>query len=213
MKKRKLDSKPRYFYAIFISLFLFFSGFAISYGINSFEFERVSNLQEGIYYDFFKTELSYDLFKENNCNLDLLDSLSKSLNFQGTMLQKFEDEFGKDNSHVIERKKYYTLLELSHFNFMKKIDKECNFNNNFILFFYSNDKKYLDDSEKIGKILTHLKEVNPSVLIYSFNSDSESPLIKELKKKYEIKKNIFILINEKYGLDYIENISQLENYL
>jgi len=50
-------------------------------------------------------------------------------------------------------------------------------------------------------------------LIYSFNSDSESPLIKELKKKYEIKKNIFILINEKYGLDYIENISQLENYL
>jgi len=102
MKKRKLDSKPRYFYAIFISLFLFFSGFAISYGINSFEFERVSNLQEGIYYDFFKTELSYDLFKENNCNLDLLDSLSKSLNFQGTMLQKFEDEFGKDNSHVIE---------------------------------------------------------------------------------------------------------------
>jgi len=213
MEKRKLDSGPRYFYALFIAVFLFFLGFAISYGINSFEFERVSNLQEEIYYDFFKTELSYDLFDSVDCNLEILNDLSRSLQFQGIMFQNFEEEFGKDNEYVIERKKYYSLLQLSHYNFMKKINNNCKLDNDFILFFYSNSKENLDASEMMGKILMHLKKINPSVLIYSFDSSSKDPLITELMLKYEIKEDISILINEKDRLNYIDNISDLENYL
>lgn len=213
MEKRKLDSSPRYFYALFIAVFLFFLGFAISYGINSFEFERVSNLQEEIYYDFFKTELSYDLFDSGDCDIQGLNDLSKSLQFQGVMFQSFEEKFGKDNKHVIEKKKYYSLLQLSHYNFMKRINDQCEFDNDFILFFYSNDKENVDKSEMMGKILTHLKEINPSVLIYSFDSASNDPLIMELMLKYEIKEDIFIIINEKGRLNYINNISQLEDYL
>jgi len=129
------------------------SFFTQQYAVNSFEFERVSNLQEDVFYDFYQLQLSHDLFGADICNAEYLDNLGESLDFQASMFQKFEEEFGKDNEHVIKRKKYYSLLQLSHLNFMKNVDKKCETDYNFIIYFYSNDKKFLDDSERISRLL------------------------------------------------------------
>lgn len=213
MEKRKLDSRNRYFYALSIAIALFVFGFSISYGLNSFEFERVSNLQEDIFYDFYKTKISYNLFDLEDCNELYFEELGVALDFQGAMLEKFENEFGKENKHVAKRKKFYSLLQLSHYDFMQEVDELCGFENDFVLFFYSNDESHVDQSERIGDLLRVLKSKHPSVLIYSFDSNSNDPLIEKLKLKYEIKEPVTILFNGVNRLNYIDNISQLENYL
>lgn len=213
MPKREVKDKRRYFYALTIAIFLFILGFLISYSLNLFEFERVSNLQDAIYYDFYANQLSYDFFNEKNCDTGLVDKLSESLDFEGDMLNKFEQKFGKDNSKVLDMKKYYFLIQLSHFNFMKQIKKDCDLDYSFILFFYSNDKTHLDKSERIGNLLNYFKKLYPSVLIYSFDSESPSPLIRNLKSKYNVTESVSIILDEKVKLNDIEDISQLEEYL
>lgn len=130
MEKRKLDNKRRYLYALIIAIFLFVFGFLISYSMNIFEFERVSALQDDIFYDFYETQLSYDFFGLEACDkTDVLDKLGESLDFQGVMLENFEQKFGKNDPRVIERKKYYALVQLSHFEFMQKMNEDCGFKN------------------------------------------------------------------------------------
>ena len=214
MERRRLDNKWRYFYALLIAIFLFIFGFLISYSMNIFEFQRVSALQDDIFYDFYETQLSTAFFDSNVCNkTEIIDNLGESLDFQGVMLENIEQKVGKNDPRIIERKKYYTLIQLSHFEFMKKMNENCDKNKTFILFFYSNDEKYIDKSERIGKVLGHFKSNNPSVFVYSFSSDSTEPLMLNLKEKYQIEDPVFVIIDEKARFSDVENIEDLEKYL
>ena len=129
------------------------------------------------------------------------------------MLANLENKFGKDNKYVKERKAYYSLLELSHYEEMKKLNNKCDLNKSFILFFYSNDKDYLDYSVKVGNILSYLKKANPNVLIYSFDVDSVDPLVHKLVLKYEIEDPVLVIIDGKYRLTSIHNIDEINEYL
>ena len=210
---REFDSKKRYFYAVVIALAVFFFGFFISYGINAFSFQKVSVLQDNVFYNFYSTQLSHELFDNGSCNQSYYSELSQSLDFQGSVITQLEQEFGKKNKYVQDRKAYYTLLELSHYNQMKQMNERCGLNNSFILFFYSNNKKYVQESENVGKILSYLKVTNPSVLIYSFDSDSTDPLVKQLVAKYNVHSPILVEINSKYNLTSVKNIKDIEQYL
>lgn len=213
MEKRKLDNRWRYVYAIFIAVFLFFLGFLISYSLNLFELNRVSNLQEDIYYDFYKTKILYDYFDIESCNAKYLSDLGSSLDFQGSMITSFEEKLGKENFRVLERKKFYFLLELSHYSFMKGIQDKCGFNNKFILFFYSNQGSDADYSINLGRLLSHAKSRDNSILIYSFDYNSEDVLVSALKLKYKINQPGQFVINEEKVDEKIYDLNTLNKYL
>ena len=199
--------------ALFGSIIAFIVVFSTSYGINAFEFQRISSLQDDVFYDFYEAEVSRDLFGKGSCDGDYIMEIGKSLDFQGAMLRNLEETFGKDNEYVIKRKGYYSLLQLSHYNFMREMNEDCNLNKDFVLFFYSNNKEDIDESEQIGQILSYVKAKHPNTLIYSFESNSHNPLVSKFNSKYKVTTPILVVVNDIGRLESIENSDQIEEYL
>ena len=141
MEKRKIQNKQRYLLAFLIGTFIFTSGFIITYSISFWEYKRISNIQGVISYDIFKDKLGYSLFNKNICAQTSLRKISEDLRFQGRIIDDLEGKFGKNDERVLFKKKFYSLIELEHFEFVNDLNKECNSTIPTILFFYSNENK------------------------------------------------------------------------
>lgn len=213
MENRKIHSKWRYFYALVSTICLFLIAFYIVFVVNYIELNKVSILQEKIFYDFYNNQLKYSYFGEMECDRQFLDKIGSSMDFQGFLINQLESEKGKEDKEVINRKKYYYLLELSHLSFVKQLNQDCGWDYNFILFFYSNSKEDLSKSESIGKILDYVKTENSNVLIYSFDSSSQDSVVQNLKSLYNITEPITLIINEKYSLNDVKNSDQIFSLL
>lgn len=211
--KRKFDNPRRYLYALLIAVFLFGLGFLISHSISSWEFQRTSILQEKIYYGFYSNMVQYDLFEEKQCNTVYLNEIGEALDFQGQMISQFEEKFGKENKYVQERKRYYYLLELSHFSFVKKIEKDCNFDYNYLFFFYSNEGENIDASENAGKLVSYVRNNNENTYVYSFDINSNVEILEKLKNKYNVSSSPLAIINGKYYVSDFSGVDNLEKYL
>ncbi|MEK6833140.1 MAG: hypothetical protein AABY32_03760 [Nanoarchaeota archaeon] len=213
MKNRKVDSKWRYFYAFVSAICLFLIGFYIVFLINYIEFNKASVLQEKGFYDFYSNQLNYSFFGEMKCDKQFLDKISSSMDFQGFLINQLELKKGKENKEVIDKKKYYYLLELSHLSFVKQLNQDCNWGYNFILFLYSNSMGDRAKSEEIGRILDYVKEKDSNVLIYSFDSSSQDSIVQNLKSFYNITEPITIIINENYSLNSVKDANQILSLL
>lgn len=213
MEKRKFDHGVRYLYALLITITIFFSVFFIVQAINNLEFQRITILQEKVFYDFYKTQLDYTFFNNQSCDKVYLEKLGESIDFHGMIIDDLENKFGKSDEKVKSQKKYYSLLELSHFSLLKQLDETCGLDYNFILFFYSNDEGYIDKSKEIGDILNYVKREVPSTMIYSFDFNLDDPLINNLKNKYHIDNSITMILNENLSLNDIHNANELISLL
>ena len=112
--------------------------------------------------------------------------LTESLDELGTKLGYLESQYSKDDSRIIDLKKPYSLLEIRHYLAMKRRAERCNSNDSLILFFYSNDPEYIDESEQQGFILDYLKKKYDNVRVYSFDGNLELGILNLLKEKYNI---------------------------
>jgi hypothetical protein len=214
MKPRKIKSKTRYLLAFTIGTFLFALGFLITHSIAYFEFQRISNLQDPISYQIFQDRLQYTLFGKDICDNEAYLKLSRELNFQGQIIGDLETKMGKWNKDVLFRKKFYTLIQIEHFAFIKQINEECGKNINTLLFFYSNEEDEIENAEKMGNILGPVYERNKErVVLYSLDLNLDSELIRSLKEKYDIKESSVILLNEEIKFEQVSNINDIETYL
>ena len=213
MEKREFQSKKRYVISFLVGTFIFLFVFILSYSLSYLEFQRVSSLQYDLAYDIFSHKLDYLLFDLGICREESLDQVSRDLNFQGRIIDDLEKKLGKNNENVLARKKFYTLIELEHFEFVKFLNKECGSNILTVLFFYSNEDKDLENSEKIGRLLSTVYNRNENLMIYSFDINLESDLITNLKNKFNITDSPSVIINENVKLFNPQNIGEIEIYL
>jgi len=213
MKERKIQSKKRYLLAFLIGTAIFILIFSLSYAISYLEFRRISNLQEDLAYDIFEDKLDYSLFDEGICANESFDRVSRDLGFQGRIIDDLERKLGKNNENVLFRKKFYTLIELEHFEFVKLLNERCNLEIQTILFFYSNSGPNLELSEEVGKLLDVVHNRNENLMIYSFDIDLGSYLTEKLKEKYMIDKSPTLIINEEVKVENPQNISDIEKHL
>ena len=211
---RQFQSKKRYLYALLIGTVIFIIGFAITYSVAYIEYQRVISLQDPISYQIFQDKIQYTLFGEDICSDDSYLKISKDLSTQGSFIADIEDKLGKENKNVLFRKKFYTLIELEHFEFIKSINQECNKSINTILFFYSNNPSGIKKSEKTGAILSTLYNKNEdNLIIYSFDINLNSEIINLLKEKYNITQTPTIIINEQHIINDLSNINQIQPLL
>lgn len=210
---RKIQSWKRYFAAFLIGTFVFILVFAFAYSISYFESQRIGAFQEQTSYSIFEDKLLYSFFQEESCEKEYLIKISADLDFQGMIIEDLERKFGKNDEKVLFKKRFYTLAELEHFEFVKQMNEHCGLGLNTILFFYSNVPPFDGKSEEFGDFLSALKKEMPEVLIYSFDSNLDSPLIPKLKEKYNITKVPTIVINEKVKITQINNIDGIKKYL
>jgi|SRR3989344_798777 len=213
MANRSIQSGRRYVLAFIIGTTLFLGGFLIVNSLSYLEYQRISNLQDRLAYKIFEDKLKYLLFGQEICSDDAYIKISEDLGFQGKIIDDLERKFGKDDTRVLERKKFYSLILLEHFEFVNLINQECGDNIHTILFFYSNEPKYLTQSEDLGRMLGTVYGRNDNLVIYSFDVDLDSDIIRDLKKKYFIQEPLEILIDGKVKLKDITSIDEIERYL
>jgi len=214
MEKRAVKSKTRYILAFLIGTLIFVLGFALTYSIAHLEYQRIVQIQDPISYEIFNDKLKHTLFNKDICSEETFQEVSIDLAFQGGIIGRLEEKLGKDDEGVLFRKKFYSLIQLEHFEYVKSINKECDKNINTILFFYSNKKDDLKKSEGIGSILSVLYERNKEdLVIYSFDMNLNSELITLLKEKYDVETPVTIIINEEHILNQIDNLEQIESLL
>jgi hypothetical protein len=213
MGNRKFQSEKRYIISFLIGTAIFILVFALTYSISYLELRRISSLQEDLTYNIFRDKLDYSLFDEGVCNDESFDKVSRDLWFQGNIIDDLEKKLGKDNENVLFRKKFYTLIELEHFEFIKLLNERCNLDVQTILFFYSNSNPNLETSEEIGRLLGVVHRRNENLIIYSFDIDLDSDLIEKLKEKYSIKKSPTLIINEEVKVEDPQNIFEIEKHL
>ena len=212
--RRQFQSKKRYLYAFIIATIIFLLGFLITYSVAYIEYQKVVNLQDPISYEIFKDKIKHSLFNEDICSDKSLIEISEDLRIQGSFISDMEKNMGKDNENVLFRKKFYTLIQLEHFEFVKTTNKECDKNINTILFFYSNNEEEKDRAEDIGRLLSVLFQQNQqNLVIYSFDTNLDSEIINLLKEKYEVSTPIKIIINENKSFTTLNNINQIQSLL
>lgn len=210
MKGRKIQSKKRYLVSFIIGTFIFILVFLLSHYLSSLEFQRISNIQNEDAYEIFKDKLDYSFFEKDICSAGSFREVTEDLGFQGRIIDDLEKKLGKDDEGVLSRKKFYSLIEIEHLEFVQTLKKECDFEINLILFFYSNEKEYAKSSENLGRLLDSFYQRNEDVLIYSFDVNLESDLMDELKAKYDIEDPLTLIINNNQKLVNPQNILELE---
>lgn len=213
MENRQIQSRKRFILAFLIGTFIFLVVFGLTYAISYFEYQRISQSSQELSYDIFKDKLDVSFFNKEVCPESSFQKISQDLRFQGGIIDALEKKFGKTDERVLFRKRFYTLVELEHFEFVKQINQECNKKISTILFFYSNEKSDLSKSEDVGRLLDSVSNRNPEVMIYSFDVNLDDDLIAELMAEYNVSDAPTILINNKRKLTDIQNIAQIEQYL
>lgn len=213
MKERGFQSGKRYIISFLIGTAVFILVFALTYSLSYLEFGRVSNLQADLAYDIFEDKLDYSLFGGEICDDKSFDKVSRDLGFQGRIIDDLERKLGKQNEKVLFRKKFYTLIELEHFDFINLLNEECDRNIQTILFFYSNEESNIKDSGDAGKLLSVVHSKTENLMIYSFDINLDSDLIEKLKEKYDVERSPTMIINGEFRVENPQNLLDVEAYL
>jgi hypothetical protein len=213
MKTRKIQSSKRYILAFIIGTAVFILGFAITQSVAYLEYQRISNMQTMLSYDIFQDKLKYSLFNEDICSHESYTEISENLAFQGRIIDDLENKLGKDNEDVLFRKRFYSLVEAEHFEFINQVNEKCSTKINTILFFYSNLPDDLDNSEQTGRLLTTVANSNQNLIIYSFDINLNSKIVELLKQEYNIKNSPTIIINSQHKIKNPSNSAQIEEFL
>lgn len=213
MKERGFQSGKRYIVSFLIGTVVFILVFALTYSLSYLEFRRVSDLQVDISYEIFKDKLDYSLFNEPICTNESFERVSRNLGFQGRIIDDLERKLGKQNEKVLFRKKFYTLIELEHFDFINLLNEKCDRNVQTILFFYSNEGSNTKDSEDAGKLLSVVHSKTENLMIYSFDINLDSDLIEKLKEKYDVERSPTMIINGEFRVENPQNLLDVEVYL
>lgn len=200
---------PRLILALLMATLLYILIFNISYSVSYLTFQKVSSANNIL--KTYNTELESYL-KEELCGQEVIQKSSEKLDDAGSKLSLLETRFGKQNMQVLEQKKIYTEILNNHKELTGKFVQECNLNTTIIIFVYSNEEKIEKESERIGIILSTLKnKYKEKIMVYSFDYNLNSSVIDELKEKHQIKTAPIIMLNNKSI--YIKDIEDLESYL
>lgn len=186
MERRKFYSKSRYAWAFFIGTLIFFFGFYITFLISQAELRSIGEAQSKISYGLFEQKLKESFFNQDICDSDIYQTLNNYRSIQIGSIGALEKKLGINNKLVLERKKFYTLIQISHLEFIEQRKKECKDNSSILFYFYSNDPNDYEESNRVGRIIDVFGEERKDVQIYSFDFNLESELIELMKNKYNI---------------------------
>lgn len=207
MNAKKIH-KTKYLAVFATTTLIFLIGLVIGNKISDTKLSKVNTLEQDIRTDTMAIELQYLLLAEDPCSSVNSTTLSEELYEIGSKLDFMEQRLGKKNQDVIRLKDYYSLLELRHWLFVKKQQKECNTDNTLVLYFYSNLGD-CDRCEEQGFVLNYLRKKYPSVNVYSFDINIDNMAMDTVKTMFGVNKVPTVVINENVledfnSLDYLE---------
>jgi len=220
-KGRSFKSKRNYLLAFLIGTFVFILVVSLSYYFSYMEFSKTSVFQDRMAYSIFEDKLDYTFFHEGECSQKHFDEITQDLYRNGQIMSELERKLGKDNEVVMHRKKFYSLVEIEHLEFLQMYEENCNLSADYILFFYSNVKDEdrgidkVGESEHAGRLISTARQNNENVYVYSFDVNLGTELIEKLKGKYNVTSSAapVAVINGEEQVSDFTNIRNIEKHL
>jgi hypothetical protein len=185
----------KYLLVLALTVIIFGAGILVGNWIASNKISSLEGMGQDLRTDIIALELQQDLIEADPCESAGILPLSEQLYTLGTRLDFMEGLLGKNNKDVIQLKHYYSLLELRHWLFMSKLNKQCNQSNVLILYFYSN----LDDCprcEEQGYVLSYMHDKYPNLMVYSFDINMENIALSTVKSRFGLTISPSLVVND-----------------
>ena len=201
----------RYFASFVLASLAFIVFFAFAYGVSYLNYESIGSHTDLIASS---VEQFENVLVNFSCDPAVHLEASSRFDLIASKLSLLEIRFGKTDERIIKVKMNYSDLEYRHFLITERFNRECNSNFTPIFFFYSNKNGLLQSkSERMGFILTTFQRAHPNkVMIYSFDTDLNNTLIRDLKKMYGVDEVPAVSVNGKDAF-VPQSIDELEAYL
>lgn len=180
-----LDTR-KYLIAFLITAAIFGTAVYASSVLNNKKVEDVRSVADRVALDILNSETQFDLLSETSCRDIGPGFLSKELGPLGEKLSYAENQTGFGDSDVESLKRSYFLLEIKDYLLMKRLTEKCNVKPTFVLYFYSTKEK-CEDCEKMGFVLTELRNKYPDLRVYSFDYNFDVGALSTLISIYKVK--------------------------
>jgi len=215
VKGRSFKSTRNYLFAFLIGTIVFILVISLSYYFSYMEFNKNSYLQDQVAYSIFEDKLDYTFFNKGKCSKEHFDKITRDLYNNGNVMAKLENKLGKDNEIVIQRKKFYSLVELEHLEFLQMYEENCDLDMDYLLFFYSNKKQKIDLSDRAGRIVSNVRKTNDDIYVYSFDANLNTTIINKLKQKYNVSshESPVVIVNGDEHVNNFNDINEIEKHL
>ena len=200
----------KYLFAFLITALIFGTAIYVSSTLSDKKLDNVRNIEDRVALDILASETQFALLSETSCRDIGPGFLSQELGPLGEKLSYAENQDGFDTEDIELLKRSYFLLEIKDYLLMKQLTQKCNIKPTFILYFYSTNDK-CEDCEKMGYVLTALRDKYPELRVYSFDYHYDLTAIKTLTNIYKIKSNLpAVVINgvPYYGYQSIEEFER-----
>lgn len=204
-----IDSR-KYLIAFLITALIFGTAIFASSILTDKKLESVRSIEDRVALDILSSETQFALLAETSCRDVGPGFLSKELGPLGEKLTYAENQRGFSEEDIASLKSSYFLLEIKDYLLMKRLTEKCNFKPTFILYFYST-KDRCEDCEKMGYVLTALRDKYPELRVYSFDYHYDVGAIETLTSIYKIKPDLpAVIINGEpyYGFKSVEEFEK-----
>src|SRR3989338_7013341 len=203
-----VDSR-KYIIAFVITTVIFGTAIFVSNLLNQKKLEDVRSIENRVALDILSSETQFALLEETSCRDIGPGFLSKELGSLGEKLSYAENQTEFNTEDIEYLKRFYFLLEIKDYLLMKRLTKKCSIEPTFILYFYST-KDACEDCERVGYVLTALRDKYPDLRVYSFDYHFDVEAINTLVSIYKVKPDLPALIIN--GLSYhgFHSVEELE---
>ncbi len=184
---RQPTDKNKYILTFVITAIFFAGMLYINSILDQKRTEDIKGVQDQIALDLLSSETQFNLLKETSCK-NVNDSvLTQELNSLSKKLSYLESsDTGKPNAELVYLKKYYSLLEIKDALLMKQLGNKCSNKAPISIFYFYGNKSDCSECEKMGYVLSYLREQYPNLRIYSFDTNLQLSAIDTLKSLYGI---------------------------
>ena len=204
-----LDSK-KYLVAFLITAAIFGTAIFVSNILSQKKLEDVRIIENRVALDTLSSETQFALLEETSCKDIGPGFLSKELGSLGEKLTYAENQTELNTQDLDYLKRSYFLLEIKDYLLMKRLTEKCGTKPTFILYFYST-KDACDDCEKMGYVLTELRDRYPDLRVYSFDYHFDVGAINTLVSIYKVKPDLpamIINLQTYYGFHSVEDLEK-----
>ena len=185
-----IDSR-KYIVAFTITAAIFGTAIFVSNTIGQKKLQDVRAIENRVALDILSSETQFSLLEETSCK----DIGPGFLSFDITDLDSL--------------KRSYFLLQIKDYLLMKRLTEKCGIKPTFILYFYSTEDN-CKDCQKMGYVLTALRDKYPDLRVYSFDYNFDVGAISTLISIYKVESELPALIVNGQTYHGFRSVEELE---
>lgn len=185
MNKKKSVDGQKYLLVFLMTLVVFMLGLYVGGYLTDKKLDSLDALQNRFRAETLGTEIQFDLVAENLCAGMNYSSLNEELYALSEKLDFMESRLGTEDEGVLMLKEYHSLLQLRHWLLLKRMNEDCAYENQFIIYFYSN-KGDCPSCENQGNVLTYMRKNHDNLFVYPFDINIQNPALKALKEMFRL---------------------------